>query len=383
MKEPRAHFGVYKVNRVALLVLGLALVALVTYRYNPIQKVSSMVDRMQYSRVAGGVTLDGRHIGGKTAEELTLLIQSMAKDRAMLPQNAMIDPKSKGVVPDVSGIEVDVASTVKEILSLPSGSKARLVMKEVAAQKTLRDFPDVPVFNGNPAKKAVSLVINVAWGTEFVQPMLEKLEKENVKATFFIMGNWAGKNPDVLKKIVAAGHEIAVHGHDDSMHPGRVSKEALKSDITKALQAIDQAAGVRPQFYSPHMSELGTNFSVSKTAAELGLRTVMYSVDTIDWQNPPPSTIVQRVLSNAGNGDIVLMHPKANTLQALDPMIKGLKDRGFQLVPVGNLISPLPLADAKAISTVPKATPTTGTPAPTTAPAIPAPSNRPLPALPY
>lgn len=339
-RQSRAFFQVIRINRLTLLAAGLLLVALATYRFNPVEKVSLLVDRYQHSQVQAGVTLEGQNLGGKTADELRIHLVSLAKNSGIPARDAVVDPKTKGVIPEINGADVDVEATVKHILQLPAGSRAQLITRPVQAAKTLDDYPALPVYRGNGAKRAASLAINVAWGTEFVPKILSSLEKHGVKATFFVMGNWAQKNPDVLKQIAAAGHEIALHGNSDNFSPGKASKDQVKKDISAAAESVEAILGptVKIRHYSPHKAEYTP--AVGQAAAELGYRTVMYSLDTVDWKNPKPTAMTSKVLNGVENGTIVLMHPRDNTLSALDPILNGLAKNGYKVVTINDLLSP-------------------------------------------
>ncbi|MBM7557920.1 divergent polysaccharide deacetylase family protein [Halanaerobacter jeridensis] len=74
-------------------------------------------------------------------------------------------------------------------------------------------------------------------------------------------------------------------------------------------------------------------------AHKIGYKTIMWTVDTIDWQRPEPEVIVERVVPKAENGAIVLMHPTKATVEALPKMIAGLKDKGYKLVTISQLLS--------------------------------------------
>src|SRR5690554_2619855 len=82
-----------------------------------------------------------------------------------------------------------------------------------------------PIYQGNKNKPNVSLMFNVYWGTEYINDILNVLDKENVRTTFFIGGMWAKMNPEVLKEIHKRGHELGNHGYMHKMH-SRLDREA-------------------------------------------------------------------------------------------------------------------------------------------------------------
>ena len=192
-----------------------------------------------------------------------------------------------------------------------------------------------PIYQGDEKSKTMALACNVFWGEEYIGRMLEILEEKDVKATFYIGGTWAEQFPELVKKIKEKGHEIGSHGYSHP-HPDQLSVDENKKDIAKAETIIQKLTGEKPRLYAPPYGERGK--SVLQAASDLGYRTVLWSIDTIDWQLPDPGTIVERVTSKAHNGAIVLMHPTAPTVKALPQLIDTLRKRGYQIVTVGEIL---------------------------------------------
>lgn len=378
-KQSRAYFGVVRINRLTLIVVGLLVVAMATYRFNPVERVSGLVDRFSAGKVAAGVVLEGQDVGGKSADAVRALVQSLARERAVAPQDAIViaEGRKYEIVPDVSGRQVDVEATVAGVLAARPGDRVELVYRETPARTTMAQYPDVPVFRGNPAKQAVGFAVNVAWDRSgSLATILKSFDKAGARATFFITGRWAKANPDRVKDIVRGGHEIAIHGYDDTKEPFKMSREELVQDIALAKRTLEEISGQPVHLYSPHMSQI--NKTIAKVAAELNLRPVLYSLDTVDWKNPQPSVVVNRILDGAENGSIVLIHPTPSAARALDQALAGLAGRGFQILTVGELLSPS-LSPATASAVAPTNTtqaPKTGTRAPL---APTSPVNAPIP----
>lgn len=200
-----------------------------------------------------------------------------------------------------------------------------------------------PIYQGSPRYKEMALTVNVFWGEEYIPQMLDILRRENVKATFFLGGTWVRKYPDLAASIAREGHEIGSHGFSHP-HPDRLSKAENLRDILKAEEVISQATGIKPKLYAPPYGERGT--SVLQAAGEASYITVLWSVDTVDWQLPPPEIVVRRVVSRAHNGAIVLMHPTAPTINSLPEIIHQLKREGYQLVTVSGLLEKIDAAES-------------------------------------
>lgn len=192
------------------------------------------------------------------------------------------------------------------------------------------------IYRGNPEKNNISLMINVYWGTEFVEPMLEVLKNENVKATFFVGGCWVAKNSEILKKIYNDGHEIANHGYYHKDHK-YLSKERNQEEIYINHKMVKEILNVDMTLFAPPSGSY--NNLTLEVASSLGYKTIMWSKDTIDWRDKDSVLAYTRATKNAKNGDLILMHPTEHTLKALPDIIKFYKENNFNLTTVSENIS--------------------------------------------
>lgn len=192
------------------------------------------------------------------------------------------------------------------------------------------------IYCGNSKNNKVSLMINVYWGTEYIEPMLEVLENENVKVTFFVGGTWVASNNEVLQKIYEAGHEIGNHGYYHKDHK-YLSYERNQEEIYITHKLVKELINVEMTLFAPPSGSYGqTTLSV---ASNLGYKTIMWSKDTIDWRDKDSEVCYSRATKNAKNGDLILMHPTEHTLKALPNIIKYYKDKNFILTTVSDNIS--------------------------------------------
>jgi len=192
-----------------------------------------------------------------------------------------------------------------------------------------------PVYRGDPSKPYVSFAINVDWGQEVLPAMFDVLRDHDVKGTFFVTGRWARLYPDLVRQMVQAGHEVANHGMQHH-HPKELGDWELTMLLLENHRLLTSLVGKPALLFAPPYGEVDRR--IVQTARNLGYRTVMWTIDTIDWQEPSVETTMQRVLSKVQNGAIVLMHPKPNTVKALPGIIEGLRRQNFQIVPVGKLL---------------------------------------------
>ncbi|MBP3431830.1 MAG: polysaccharide deacetylase family protein [Clostridia bacterium] len=188
-------------------------------------------------------------------------------------------------------------------------------------------------YSGNENSKKVSLMINVYWGTEYLDEMLDILAENDVKTTFFVGGTWAVKESDMLRKIFDSGHEIGNHGyyHKDQ---GTLSTSKNHEEIYNTHKLVKELIGVDMNLFAPPSGSYNTK--TVEVATELGYKTIMWTEgrDTIDWRDKDSEIIYQRAIKNCKGGDFVLMHPTEATKNALDRIIKAIREQGFELCTV-------------------------------------------------
>jgi len=192
-----------------------------------------------------------------------------------------------------------------------------------------------PIYQGNTKEQKVAFACNVFWGEEYLPGMLEIFEAENIHVTFFLGGSWVNKHAELVKEMASKGHEFGNHSLTHP-HPNALTKQENKEQIIKTEAAIFNLTGITTRLYAPPYGEF--NQTVLQAADELDYQTIMWTVDTIDWQRPAPQIIIDRVLKKVRNDAIILMHPTAPTTEALPALIKELKQRGFTIVPVAAII---------------------------------------------
>ncbi|KUG03330.1 putative polysaccharide deacetylase [hydrocarbon metagenome] len=192
-----------------------------------------------------------------------------------------------------------------------------------------------PIYQGNTGQKVVAITVNVDWGEEYIPGMLEEFDKYDCYVTFFVTGTWAEKNPELLKKMSAAGHSIQNHAYKH-VHFSSLSDVEAKSQIKKAEEIISKITGQQTVFFAPPYGE--QNQRLLNAVAEINYELIMWSVDTIDWQKPSPETIVKRVSNKVHNDAIILMHPTDPTLRALPDLLSYLKDEGYKMLTIDRIL---------------------------------------------
>lgn len=191
-----------------------------------------------------------------------------------------------------------------------------------------------PLYRGTSEDK-VSLMINVYWGTEFIGPMLDIFKEKGIKTTFFVGGMWVAENDALLKRIYDEGHEIANHGyyHKDCK---KLSDERCAEEIEITHKLVSEIVGVEMNLFAPPSGSYSS--STVKIAEKFGYRTIMWSLDTIDWRDKDSELIYTRATKKIRGGDLVLMHPTEKTLEALPRILSTISEKGLGVAPVSEVI---------------------------------------------
>lgn len=191
-------------------------------------------------------------------------------------------------------------------------------------------------YSGDTSTNNVSLMINVYWGTEYLDDMLAVLQEKDVKTTFFVGGTWAVLNENMLNKIKESGHEIANHGYHHKDHDKISQSENLK-EISNTHKIVKELTGIEMNLFAPPSGAY--NKTTVESATNLGYKTIMWTRDTIDWRDKNTDLIYNRAIKDAKGGDLILMHPTANTLEALPKIIENLKSNKLNPTTVTNTLN--------------------------------------------
>ncbi|MBR6653946.1 MAG: polysaccharide deacetylase family protein [Oscillospiraceae bacterium] len=203
----------------------------------------------------------------------------------------------------------------------------------VGAAATARRLPIYCVARDD---KACSLTFDAAWGNEDTQQLIDILARYKVKATFFVVGDWVEKYPESVKALHDAGHEVMNHS-DDHAHFTQLSAEGVVANINACSDKIEAVTGVRPTLFRAPYGEYDDK--VIAAVDGMGVKTIQWDVDSLDWKDLSASEIQNRVLPKVQKGSIVLFHNAAkHTPEALPGIIEGLIAEGYSIVPVSQLL---------------------------------------------
>jgi len=191
------------------------------------------------------------------------------------------------------------------------------------------------IYKGDPTEDAVALMFNVYEGADNVMTILEILRKYSAKATFFIGGIWAEKNPETLREILLSGQEIGSHGYLHKDH-AKLSLEQNKEEIAISSNLIYTITGKRVTLFAPPSGSFGEATEIACKA--LGMKMIMWTKDTIDWRDTDTDLLIKRATKEMSKGDLILMHPKAQTVRALPSIIQAYQEAGYELKTVSEVL---------------------------------------------
>ena len=194
----------------------------------------------------------------------------------------------------------------------------------------------VPIYNVQTEEKKVAFTMNCAWSGDDIDSILETLRNNNVKITFFMVGDWIDKNSEAVKKIYQEGHEIGNHSNTHP-HVNQLTKEQNLEEIEKCSDKIEQITGEKPTLYRAPYGEY--NESLINVSLENGYYLIQWNKDTLDYQALTGEQMWKRIGENLQNGDIILSHNgTAHTADSLDMLLKNIREQGFEIVTVSDLI---------------------------------------------
>ena len=203
----------------------------------------------------------------------------------------------------------------------------------IGAAATTRELPIYCVERDN---KCVSLTFDAAWGNEDTQLLIDTLGAYNVKATFFVVGDWVEKYPESVKALYDAGHEVMSHS-DDHAHFSKLSADAIVKNLNACNEKIENVTGVCPKLFRCPYGEYDDH--VISTVNSIGMTAIQWDVDSLDWKGLSADEITKRVLGKVSSGSIILFHNAAeHTPEALPAIIEGLLADGYEIVPVSEIL---------------------------------------------
>lgn len=257
-----------------------------------------------------------------------------AEEQRVAPVDARIDRVWKAI-PGYNGLEVDIEQTLPLALNLPADAPIPFVFREVEPAVQLENLPVSPIYRGNRDKPMIAFMINVAWGNEHLPGILQTLRDEQVKATFFLDGQWLKANKEMAQRIQQDGHELSNHAYSHK-NMSQLGREQAIGEIERTEMLLKEL-GVQNRWFAPPSGDYDQE--TVQIARELGLYTVMWTIDTVDWRLPKPEWIVSKITRLMEPGALILMHPTSPSAEALPTMIRAAKQRKLAIGTVSDILS--------------------------------------------
>lgn len=206
---------------------------------------------------------------------------------------------------------------------------------ESAATSVLAAKKELPVYSVERDDNVIAVTFDASWGADNTPKLLDILDEYDAKCTFFLVGLWVDKYPDMVQAIVERGHEI---GNHSATHPhmSKLSESKMLEELRMMSDKVEKLTGVRPTLFRPPYGDY--NNSVIRTVRSAGYEAVQWSVDSLDWKNISPQDMIRRA-GKVGKGDIILFHNDSQyLLDALPTLLQSYKEQGLQMVKVSDIL---------------------------------------------
>lgn len=200
----------------------------------------------------------------------------------------------------------------------------------VAAKRVL------PVYCVEREDRVISVTFDASWGGDKTLKILDLLDQYNAKATFFLVGIWVDKYPELVKEIAARGHEIGNHSSSHA-HFTQISESKIRQELRDCSDKIEALTGVRPTLFRPPYGDY--NSKVVTVVRDEGYECVQWSVDSQDWKNRGVDDLVKRATKDIKPGDIILFHNDSQYIaEALPAVLSSYQAQGFQMIPAKDIL---------------------------------------------
>lgn len=194
----------------------------------------------------------------------------------------------------------------------------------------------LPIYRVQTEEKRVALSFDAAWGNEDTQTLIDILSAHDVRATFFLVGQWVEKYPESVQALAAAGEEVMNHS-ETHPHLNALTTDGVQQEVSACADRIEALTGARPTLFRCPYGEYDDH--VIEAIRALGVTPIQWDVDSLDWRGISAEEISNRVLSKVQSGSIVLFHNAAeHTPEALPGIIEALQADGYTIVPISELL---------------------------------------------
>lgn len=195
---------------------------------------------------------------------------------------------------------------------------------------------ELPVYSVERNDGKIAISFDAAWGADKTGALLDILDEYGVKTTFFVVGLWVEKYPEIIREIAARGHEIGNHS-TSHVQMSKLSEEKIAQELSVTSERIELLTGTRPTLFRPPYGDY--NDAVVRVSRQQGYECVQWNVDSQDWKNRSVDDLISRATRDNASGDIVLFHNDSKYIvQALPVILARYQAEGFTVVPVSEIL---------------------------------------------
>lgn len=289
----------------------------------------------QLRRQAGG--LSAAPIVDPGEDQLALATAALETMRSQSGGGAVFTLPAGIASPELAGLGIEATS--EELHLSVEGERLDAWESEQAAALRAQagePFVGLPAWNaGHSVDCTLQACVAITYDdgpSQFTAELLDTLHAKHAPATFYMLGNYASGNPDLVRMVADAGHELGSH---TMSHPdlARIPVAEAKKQVLDAANLLESISGKSAPTFRPPYGEI-----TDAVISAVGKPSIHWSIDTNDWQGPGVDELVARAVGPAEPGDIILFHDThADSVNAAAPVIDGLRNRGLTPVTVTQL----------------------------------------------
>ncbi|MCL1988742.1 MAG: polysaccharide deacetylase family protein [Firmicutes bacterium] len=264
--------------------------------------------------------------------ELSTRLPTLNVSNVSLLENVAIGNNGIHVILELSEVVAGYFGTLEVIIPYADIYSALLIDVGISSEQQ-------PVIAGvaeiDPSRPMVALTFDDG-PSMYTPQILDILERYEVNATFFVIGNLVERRIDVVRRASESGSDVFGHSWDHS-DLTRLSTAAMRQQLLDTANIIERATGVYPYSFRPTYGRV--NNDVLNIAQELDFSMFNWSIDTEDWKSRNADAIYQHVIDRVTNSDIILFHDLySSTVEAIEMLVPELLARGYQLVTISELM---------------------------------------------
>ncbi|MFS0837316.1 polysaccharide deacetylase family protein [Paenibacillus sp. 1P03SA] len=224
-----------------------------------------------------------------------------------------------------------------------TGTLRKSEQRKLSLAEIHHKYPTVFRMRGTSQGKKIALTFDDGPDLKYTPQVLDILKKNQVKATFFVIGSRARAHPEMIGRMVREGHVVGNHSYSHPFMPKLTASE-FSSQIMRTQDIIKQLAGYTPRLVRPPYGAI--NEEQVRWMSDHRLLVINWDVDSLDWKGLSGKQVYHNIVDNARAGSIILQHSAggndkhdlSGTVSALPDLIRSLKSSGYKLVTVPDLM---------------------------------------------